>query len=236
MVRKTSSGHQVEFDPSFNRFTLLSEQVVCDFIDVFYAYDENERVVWRILNTSDGDFNGQHTFNSITLRHTISFNEKNIRRRFRAGTRVFGGNLKLSKIDERLAAALVLTHELQHANQAKTHVGNMNFYGYLGGYDSRGRVKMKQYKWRPCERDAREFVDAHINEIFAYFDQGPPRRSKVIVPDDSKELVAVADLLLECAEISMDDVRDELRASRILNPKNVRRMLEILQESGMSVS
>lgn len=235
-MRTTPGGNRVIFDPSFQSFPLLTEQEVCDFIDMFFSYDDPQ-AKWTIRNVTRKeaeDFNGQHIYNPNTREHIISFCLENICRHYKKGRRDFGGNLKLPDIDTRMAAALVLAHELQHANQTRLHKGNELFYGVLGGYDIRGRPRMKHYKGRACERDAREFVDGHLNEIFAYFNLPPPRRSKIFVADDPDELVEVADLLCECEEITMDDVRDELRASRILNPANVRRVLEILQGRGVN--
>lgn len=232
-IKTTKGGNRVQFDPSFNRFTLLGQEIVSDFIDLFFEHAD-PTATW-LVRLEDGrvDFNGQHMYNPNTREHTISLSERNIRRHFDSGRRDFGGNLKFPDIDLRMAAALVLAHEIQHANQSKIHRGNQLFYGYLGGYNARGKPRMKQYKGRACERDAREFVDSHVNEIFAYFDAPPPRRHRVLVADDSDELVEVADLLCECEEVTMDDVRDELRASGILNPKNVQRVLEILRDRKM---
>jgi len=229
MVKKTKGGHIVNF---VNTLTLMSEDAVCDFIDMFFNYNENGET-WYI-KVESGDFNGQHQYNPNTKEHTITFNENKIKKRYAKGLRIYGGNLKLDDISVSMAAALVLAHELQHANQSKLHRGNELFYGNLGGYDVKGKPRMKHYKGRACERDAREFVDGHLNEIFAYFNLPAPRRNKVYVADDTDELIEVANLLLECEEVSMDDVRDELRFSRILNPKNVQRMLEILRSHGVT--
>jgi hypothetical protein len=232
-MRITPGNNRIIFDKSFSSFGLLSEDEVCDFVDMFFNYDDTN-VTWTIMNVDKGvDFNGQHMYNPNTREHTITFSKKNIAKNYCKGRRDFGGNLKLPDIDMKAAAALVLAHELQHANQSKLHKGNELFYGNLGGLDSRGKPRMKHYRGRACERDAREFVDGHLNEIFAYFNLPPPRRNKVFVPEDSDELVEVADLLCECAEITFEDIRDELRASRILNPRNMQRMLEILRTRGV---
>lgn len=227
---KTPGGHSVVFEQPP---TILSETVICDFIDLFYNYDTDSSTKWIIRVAEKESFNGQHFYNPNTKEHVITFCEKNIRKYYNKGRREFGGNLKLPDIDLKMAAALVLAHELQHANQSKLHKGHELFYGYLGGMNSQGKVRMKHYRGRACERDAREFVDVHLNEIFAYFNLPSPRRSKVLVATDPDEMADVADLLCECEEITMDDVRDELRASRILNPKNVQRLLEILRDRGV---
>lgn len=177
-MRITPGGHRVIFDASFDRFTLLSEDEVCDFIDMFFSYDDKS-YTWVIRNENKSvDFNGQHMHDPNGKRHIVSFSEKNIRKRIDEGMRRFGGNVKISDIDPKAAAALVLAHELQHANQSKLHGQDERFYGYLGGYNKRGKPRMKRYKNRACENDARAFVDSHLNEIFAYLDRPAPRRSK----------------------------------------------------------
>lgn len=226
-------SHRVIFRDSFKNFTLLNEQNVVDFIEAFYVYDDPNST-WIIEHeTGSVDFNGQHIYNPNTREHTISLSEKNIRRQHSSGRRDFGGNLKLPDIDVKMSAALVLAHEIQHANQAKSHKGNELFYGYLGGFNGKGIPRMNHYKGRACERDAREFVDVHLDEIFAYFDLPSPRRHRVLVPDAQDEVAEIADLLSECEKISMDDIRNELRSSNVLNPKNVQRVLQILQERGL---
>ena len=230
MQIKTPGGHNVTFE---GVPTLLTPEVICDFIDMFYNYDTDKQTKWIISLDEKADFNGQHWYNPNVKEHHVVFCEKNIRKHFEKGRRDFGGNVKVPNLTVNTAAALVLAHELQHANQSKLHKGNELFYGYLGGFNSQGRPRMKNYKGRACERDAREFVDAHLNEIFAYFNLPPPRRNKVLVVNDSDELADVANILCECPEISMDDVRNELRASNILNPKNVQRLLEILHDRGV---
>jgi hypothetical protein len=233
-MKITPGGNRIHFDESFKQFTLLTENEVCDFIDMFFNFDD-PKATWWIKNVSGKvDFHGQHEYHPITHQHTISFCLKNIEKNYAKGRRDFGGNLVLPDIDKRMAAALILAHELQHANQSKIYKGQL-FYGYLGGLNEKGKPRMKHYKGRACERDAREFVDGHINEIFAYFNLPPPRRNKVFVAEDPDEMVEIADLLCECPQISMDDVRDELRASRILNPKSVQRMLEILRIRGVEI-
>lgn len=235
----TPGRRDITFDASFEDFGLLSKSEVCDFIDMFFMYDDLQ-TKWIIRNVPRGgmakvDFNGQHMYNPNTREHYITFCLDNIERCFKKGRRDFGGNLKLPDINLKMAAALILAHELQHANQSKLHTGNELFYGVLGGFDAKGKPRMKHYKGRACERDAREFVDGHLNEIFAYFNLPLPRRNKILVAEDADELVEVTDLLCECETISMDDVRDELRASKILNPRNVQRVFQILSERGIEI-
>jgi hypothetical protein len=198
---------------------ILSEAQARDFVEMFYRWgdakfnittNEKERR-WRGECRSDG-FGG----------HTITLCRKNIVRDFNMKLSV-GGNILAPTIE--CAAGMVLAHEIQHANQTKLHKFQEGFW------------KDHRYWNRACERDARLFVDEHANEICAYFSAPPPMRRGIGGGgDQGGEVLAVADLLCECEAVSMDDVRDELRASKVLNPVNVAAVIARLRESGIEVS
>ncbi len=222
-------AHRVVFN-DFDDF-ILNEDEVRDFIDLFYRWgdatfrintDEKERK-WRGLHSTGL---GEHS-------HTITLSQKNITRDFNRKIRI-GGNMVAPSL--RVAAGMVLAHEIQHANQAKFHLNEMGFYGKKIGLTPTGRERKQQYNNRACERDARQFVDEHLNEICAYFSVDPPTRRKPLGPGISQEeVLAVADLLGECSEVSIEDIKDELRASKVLTPNNVQLVLGRLQEQGFEI-
>lgn len=45
----------------------------------------------------------------------------------------------------------------------------------------------------------------------------------------------VVELLCEVDNVTMDDIRDELRASKLLNPKNVERTIEMLRAREINI-
>ena len=211
------ADHRIQFDESFAGF-ILTEDEVRDFIDLFYRWDSGRFLIRR--DEKERKFRGEHCYGLDGL-HTITLVQKNIRRDYDQGKRV-GGNMVAPTIQ--VAAGMVLAHELQHANQSKTHLRSEGFFNE------------HRYWNRACERDARMFVDEHLNEICAYFAVPPPMRGRVeggVVGQD--EVLAVADLLGECSDVTMEDIKDELRASRILNPKNVATVVELLKVQGFEV-
>ncbi len=221
--------HRVIFE-DFSDF-ILSEDEVRDFIDLFYRWDDSTFFVR--VDEMERKFRGQHSLGFAGQSHTITLVKKNITRDFNKKSSI-GGNMVAPTL--RVAAGMVLAHEIQHANQAKLHKDEMGFYGKKLGLTPTGKPRMKQYWGRATERDARQFVDEHMNEICAYFSVDPPMRQKSTEPGvDQDEVLVVADLLCECSEVSMEDIKEELRASKVLTPSNVRIVLERLQEQGFAI-
>jgi hypothetical protein len=208
---------------------LLDEQTVTDFISMFYRGDDCR---WRIefVTTQeireeggvgrDLKFNGRILFQGVIAEvpnFRIQFNTTNLSRIIAEG-KTCAGNKSHKTSDKRITAATVLAHELQHANQYGSHNQGDKFF------NSRG------YWNRACERDARLFVDEHINEIFTYFGAEPPPMNKRSGTNEAmeEELLNVVDIPSEVSDVTKEDIKDELRASKILNPKNFMRVVELL--------
>jgi biotin operon repressor len=221
-------GHTITFD-KFDGF-ILSEEEVRDLVEMFYRWGDT-----RFVFTTDENeraFRGECFSNWAG--HTITLVRKNIVKAFENGKHC-GGNLPAPTL--KVAAASVVVHELQHANQYKLNSGQNKFYGKLGGLRKDGKPRMQHYKNRACERDARNFADERMGEICAYFavpfQKGPAGTNG---SGQGAEVLNVAALLLDCEEVSMDDVRDELRASKALTPTNVRAVIEELKKNGLEIS
>ena len=105
---------------------------------------------------------------------------------------------------------------------------------------SEGFFRSRDYWSRACERDARQFVDERMEEICAYFGVPfqRPQHAGVVTPmaDPLVEVRGVAALFRGCTRVTVGDVREELRLSRMLNPRNVRLVLEELKRTGTEVS
>ena len=144
-----------------------------------------------------------------------------------------GGNLKAPTI--KVAAAMVLAHELQHANQSLIHKDSSVFYGNLGGVTSSGKPRMKRYRGRACEREAREFADEKLSDICAYFSVPIETRKRVATQSES-EISDLVEIFSECEEVSMEDIKEELRASKILSPTNVMEVKLQLKEMGIKIT
>jgi hypothetical protein len=212
-------GHSIKFE-NFQNF-ILSEDEVRDFIEIFYRWGDDRFTI--TTNETERSFRGQHS-RDLGGRHIITLVAHNIKKDFRDKKRT-GGNLVAPTL--KVAAGMVLAHELQHANQSKIHKNESSFYG-----------QKKRYWNRACEREAREFVDNNMPEICAYF-QAPWQGTRAPAignhGDANGEALAVAELLQECSEVTMDDIRDELRASKILNPKNVQIVVDELRKNKVDI-
>lgn len=211
-------AHTVTFQPSFQGF-LLSEAEVRDFIDMFYRWGDAKFNI--LCDESEKRFRGEHRL-GLSGMHIITLVRKNITRDYEAKIRI-GGNLQAPTL--KVGAGMVLAHELQHANQTKIHKLSESFF------------KSKSYHHRACERDARAFVDEHMEEICGYFAVPFQSRSRCAGAGNqgeaAEEALAVAALLSECEGVTMDDIREELRASGILNPRNVQAVVGELRRQGL---
>lgn len=224
-------AHSITFDKTFSGF-VLSEDEVRDFIEMFYRWEDSKFLICR--DEKERKFRGQHS-QDWSGTHIITLVEKNIKRDFDAKKRT-GGNFVAPSL--KIAAGMVLAHELQHANQTKLHKHETTFYGKAGGMTPTGKPRMKQYWGRACEREAREFVDNKMPEICAYFQTPWEGRGGPTIGnhgDANREAAAVAELLQECSEVTMEDVKEELRASKILNPRNVIFVVEELKRNGVDI-
>lgn len=221
-------GHRISFDGKFTKDFrgLISEQEVRDVVDMFYKHDEG-KFVFTAERGPNGQ-RGEHDWNGLTRTHVINLSRDNITKGFNLKQRM-GGNGPAPTL--KMAVVMVLTHELQHANQIHDHGhGDRNFYGVR----NTSRVR---YNRRPCERDARRFVDDNIHVIAEFVGhQMPTRRSRgPRNMDQDNELLDIAAVLGENEKVTLKDILDELRSSGINNPKNVERMIGILLAQGIKV-
>jgi hypothetical protein len=139
-------GHRVILS-SDGKFELDLEDVE-SLIEMFYAWGDSTFYV-DFCGTSKS-VRGTHVFDWDKGAHIIVLSKPAIDRSVTEKFRV-GGNHALES--ERIAAGAVFVHELQHANQ----------HGYFRNRDE--FFRKPGYENRPCERDARAFVDRHIHLI-----------------------------------------------------------------------
>jgi hypothetical protein len=209
----------------------LTAEIIHDFIDMIYRWKDADFNIHIFTNASEmrkhwgdprikGTLLGEHRGSSMTNTHHISLVHDNIVKNLKRDVFPAGNNFKAHTTT--MGYVMVLVHELTHANQREHHYDDSQFF------------QKKGYWNRACEREARGTVDDRINEICVYLNEEPPRRHKKKVDDDSEEVEAVVDILCECEEITMDDIRDELRASKILNPKNVQMVIEKINQRAVS--
>ena len=215
-------GHRIDFE-RFDGFGLLDRGQVRDLIDMFYRGSRADFVIGApsVLGTRKIPLFGQHE-RSVWGRHRISICRKNIEDGIRKKSRM-GGNGPAP--DAETGAARVLVHEIQHANQTLVHSAKEAFYA------------TKKYNRRPCERDARAFVDANRHVIEAFLGRPMPTEARPAGDgvDHGREIAGVADVLGELSEVTLDDIVQELRSTGLANPRNVDRIVATLRARGTRV-
>jgi hypothetical protein len=223
--------HELKFTNWDRVHKLVSEEATADFVEMFYRWPacNFEFVAFQSAHEWKNFFSekktnyklvGEHRYYGFGG-HRISLIVDNLEKYFAKGSPL-GGNVCSPSLQ--VSAAMVLAHELQHANQVKMHAASSAFYDD------------HKYIDRACEREARNFADEKFGEICVYYGIETPLKKQVIRPtDEQSELEAIKDLLLECHSVTMDDVKDELRASKLLNPKNVKNIISDLRLAGVKI-
>lgn len=225
-------AHNVKFDKSTSKLSgLLTEQEIIDIIDMFYRFDDCNFYITCHIDRPRKGLRGQQQYNSIMKLHTIYLSPDNIRQGFDEKSRM-GGNMLAPTL--KMGVVMVLAHELQHANQALLHGNTPDTYMFR-------HVPFQKYKARPCEKDARSFVDDNMDQIAAICDVKleDHKLDNVIDLDDEElenELEDLADVLGELEEVHVRDINEELRSLRLNNAKNVGVVKELLKERGVKVS
>jgi hypothetical protein len=183
----------------------MDENVARDFIDLLYRGDE--RIPFIISGSPlQKKLRGRHI--GSTTGHRIEICAENIIRDFNAGLPI-GGNLKAH--DAKMAVFQTFAHEIQHANQTHVHSSREGFWTRPG------------YRRRPCEQDARLFVDENLETIAAFLGITLPSRRVRAAADERDyelELTSLAEDLSEFESLSVRDLVEELREVDLNNPVN----------------
>lgn len=204
-------------DPEHLLSGIVSEHEMQDLVSAFYRYDQHVRISIGRKPSDPRDRKkktmGLHFWTGT--HHSIDIFVDNIRDSFKGGTRA-GGNYPPPSF--KMAVGMVLVHELTHANQAHTHSRDERFYN--------ARV----YKSRPCEREARATVDGNMRIISEILSE-PFVQSNVLIerPPEDQEILDIVDSFSLLDEVKLDDIKDELRSSRILTPSNVLKISDMLR-------
>jgi hypothetical protein len=214
----------------FHLFTLLSKEEIKDMLELFYRGGDRNFVI--IAKKSDPKFAGQADHDFFSNTSVITLVEKNIRAAH-AMKHSCGANFPHSNI--KVLAATTLAHEVQHINQMILHKRTGKFFGHLGGTNAKGQWRMQHYGNRACETDARAFADEKLSEICAYFNVECPKRERVATNNEN-ELDDIIDVFSACDSVSMDDIKEELRSSKILSPSNVAFVKTELATLGITVT
>lgn len=137
---------------------ILTRQQVADIIDLVYRGRDGNFIVYGVPCTMSGTRGHIGTCSSgrtpeLGLVHQIWIAAEKIIRFDKKG-KIPGGGSK-TPIDIVHGTALVLVHEVQHANQSIDHLPGHALY-------------QGSYRKRPCEVDARRRADEMYHEIAVY--------------------------------------------------------------------
>lgn len=217
-------GHIIQFIHVGRK--ILDDREVVDLIDFFYRWNDTRfEVVWERDDASNRHRRGCHIYEHQRRTHVIKLNAQCIIRACNSGQRL-GGNGTAPGGSPRAGAGMVVTHELQHANQAGQHLATEKFYTH------------RDYNTRPCEREARAFVDSNLRQVLTLV---APELLRVqpaggVVCADLDGVEEVVEVLGELSEVTTADIRTELRLSGINNPINLGRVIHMLTERGVKIS
>lgn len=204
----------------------VTREMIVDAASFFYKGDSSELTL-HIADCERKD-DDRLTKKSSTLRGSfehlprrINLYTETIRKHF--GKKIHcGGNFVCASYEASVISVFV--HEVQHANQALIHPDS-------GEKFWRGR----SYFGRPCEVDARRFVDENRHQIAnilgAELELATPEEL-----EDSESLFGhFLAFFMEFEEVSIDEIRSQLRSSKMNNPIYMGRIMESLSAEGVTV-
>jgi hypothetical protein len=223
---------QIEFDPTFDRLSgVLSRAEARDLIDVLYRWDIDRNCTFQLLGhimveKKRGHHTcGQHSFQVYENRHLIGLDLTQIEYCVKKKLAV-GGSIKTPNM--KICAGMVMAHEIQHANQVFHHAreNRGSFY-----------AQQKKYYGRPCEREARAFADDNVEVVAGILNQPVPYGNRPVLGMVSygPDILAIADDLEGIREVSLSDLREELRSSGCASPENIRILREEMELRGTIV-
>jgi hypothetical protein len=162
---------------------------------------------------------GNHQF--LGSCHVIHLNGDAIVRDVKNGDPV-GGTIYVP--DPRLGAAMVLAHEVQHANQHLDHANeDKAFWG----------TKKSRYENRAAERDARMFADQNMKILASVLDV-PLEKEQDVFMKVGAALRPLWDVLTQSDEtISAEDLRKEMQILGIGDDRSFEAGLKMFRTSGI---
>lgn len=200
---------------------------VSEFVELFYPGCLPGQIIVSIVN-SRGKKGRRGVCETMGRSHHISVFWKTITSSIADDGKITcGGNVTTTE-NPRLACFMTLAHELRHAFQFETHMTKEKFFNKRG------------YSSRPCEVDARRYVDESYVEICGFLDIQPDqsiKADKTREPDSSEELLEdLIGILLECDVVSVDDLKFELAAIGLNNPISLGVIIHELVAEGVVVN
>lgn len=208
----------------------ITSSEVKEFVELFYPGTKPGHVTISFLN-SKGKGRRRGECQTIGSSHSIKIYWATIDGEIRSGlfgsSVICGGN-RTTVSDARIGCFMTLAHELRHAYQHEIH------------WNAEGFFRKRGYSSRPCEVDARRYVDESYGAICAFLGVTPDPHILIdrSGPSDDQEklLEDLIGVLMECEAISADDIRYELSVLGMNNPINLNTVLQELLSEGVVVS
>lgn len=200
----------------------FSNQEIVDAIDSFFDGPDSSFAVYIVMNGADPEMRGFHLYTGRG-HHSITIYRGSIERAI-ARRLPMGGNVTVP-LDLRAGLALVLAHEIRHATQSAFHgiIGNTALY--------RGK-----YLGRPCEVDARRFVDEKFSQVMALIGRGVRPNAMQSRSDRKAELDQIVSIFRGEESVSRNDLTVELSYSRVPNESGLRYLVRSLTTAGVKVA
>ncbi len=206
---------------------LISKDEIVDLITMFYKWGDSQFEV--TCSDEDPHRRGAHVYAHMSQVHKISISRVAIERGVQGRARM-GGNKTAPSV--RMGLAMVLVHEIQHANQTGLHNYAENFYTH------------PHYMTRPCEREARDFVDKNMAVINSIMSQDGFHDEITLAEGTGvygmkaptfDRVEDIADVFEANSRVSMADLLTELKLSGLNSPKNAGRLRAICQQKGIEI-
>lgn len=205
---KTNSGHHVTISHyTSDWFGILEGHQIRDAVDFFY---EGDNAIFDFIMKDNTPGRRGSCNTKIFGHHIITLSLPTIKEHLKNNIRM-GGNKKHDNLNE--AVMSVLTHEIQHANQTRTHGQSAKFW-------------KGNYLARPCEVDARRFADSQLDNILCML--GKDFSSILKNHSKNEELENIIEVFSFSDEITSEDIIHELKTCGMYNPLNLNYITESL--------
>jgi hypothetical protein len=218
-------ANRVTFE-AFGTFqSFISRAEVEDLIGVLYRGPEDKRfsVIGQLAPGTKKTTLANCVFLSYENTHVIRMDLRKISAALGHGN--MGGNRPAPTL--RMALAMVLAHEIQHANQA------VNPFNHRTSHSK----PFQSYHGRAQEIDARRSVDENIEVIARVMNEKAPYNAVKVaeVEPETVDLKPIVDDLCECETLTVEDLNEELRSIGASNPKNLQALRAKLEKKGVQI-
>lgn len=222
MTRTYPTAVSVTIDPGCK----IDRREIVEFVELFYPGSSPGVILIDVVDRAGHDGRRGECATSPSGRvHEITLFWKSIAKSASLN-QVIGGNITKSR-DLRTTAFFVLAHEIRHAFQAELHWNREKFFVKRG------------YMSRPCEVDARRYVDENYQSICEYLNvpADPSSIGKSSGQPEAKRdpLDEIVELFAGSGSITDTELQFALADVGMNNPITQAEAAALLAEEGVSV-